>query len=440
MGVSLSKKELELEAQHTEEILAAEEEKSRAFEARVAALKPEWVTFEPEPAEFDDTPIPPEPDEAEHAGPPSGTKEPPRPQAFETTCLADVRISPVDWLWEGRIARGMITLVEGDPGVGKSTLVADIVSRHTTGKPFPGNTLERTPERALWLTLEDSLEHTLKPRILAAGGDPAMIDCRLGVPILAKAGSPDPVAIASLRETVKQTGASLMIIDPGAATVEDANSEAIVRQAMGELFKMGQLQGLTTIWIRHLVKSREGKSALMAGGGSIGLAAAARSILQVVVDRARKESGNHLDRCLINPKNNLGREAAPHYFGLTDTEITEDFTTVNVARAEWAYNEEEGCDHYDILEAVAQHEKKRGTNEKKRQGWEEVIYAAFERSGWELTAQGLASELANAGKTAKKLQDLGTTGRDFRKRYGIVWDSVKGVSRMEKPDGAQDDA
>lgn len=437
--MSLSKKELELEAQHTAEILAAEEEKSRAFEARVAAMKPEWVTFEPEPAEFDDTPIPPVEDETEHAGPPSGTKEPPRPQAFETTCLADVRISPVDWLWEGRIARGMITLVEGDPGVGKSTLVADIVARHTTGKPFPGYTLERTPERALWLTLEDSLEHTLKPRVLAAGGDPAMIDCRLGVPILAKQGAPDAVAIASLRETVKQTGATLMVIDPGAATVEDANSEAIVRQAMGELFKMGQLQGLTTIWIRHLVKSREGRSALMAGGGSIGLAAAARSILQVVVDRARKESGHHLDRCLINPKNNLGREAAPHYFGLTDTQVVEDFMEVSVARAEWAYESEDGLDHRDILDGINRFEAKKGNAEKKRQPWEEAVHAAFEANGWELTAAQLAGILAAQGKSAKNLNGLGQTGRDFRKAYGINWDSVANVHRMERPGGSQDD-
>jgi KaiC/GvpD/RAD55 family RecA-like ATPase len=437
--MTLSKRELDLELRDTEELLAAEEAKSRAFEEKVAAAKPEWVTFEPEEPAFDDTPIPPVEDETEHAGPPSGLEAPPRPEAFETTCLADVRISPVDWLWEGRIARGMITLVEGDPGVGKSTLVADIVARHTTGKPFPGYTLERTPERALWLTLEDSLEHTLKPRVLAAGGDPGMIDCRLGVPILAKAGSPDPVAIASLRETVRKTGATLMVIDPGAATVEDANSEAIVRQAMGELFKMGQLQGLTTIWIRHLVKSREGRSALMAGGGSIGLAAAARSILQVVVDRARKESGNHLDRCLINPKNNLGREAEPHYFGLTDTQVIEDFMEVSVARAEWAYTAEEGLDHRDILDGINRFESKKGNGDRKRQPWEEAIYGAFETNGWELSAKQVEAILASQGKTAKTMNNLGQTGREFRKTYGIVWDSVRNVHRMERPGGSSDD-
>lgn len=432
----LSKKELELEIADTGDILKAWEAESEAFNAKVAALLPGPPVEDPganavlvglEPA--DDHFL-----EAGHFGAaPEDREKDDSDEPFETTCLANVRISPVDWLWQGRIARGMITLVEGDPGVGKSTLVADIVARHTTGAPFPGESgAGRTPEKALWLTLEDSLEHTLKPRIVAANGDPGMIEARLGVPILAKAGAPDQKSISKLRKTVQSTGATLMVIDPGAATVEDANSEAIVRQAMGELFKMGQLDGVTVIWIRHLVKAREGKTALMAGGGSIGLAAAARSILQVVVDRGRKEAGNHLDRCVINPKNNLGKEAAPFYFGLTDTEVTEDFCTVHVARAEWAYSEEEGVDHYDILASIARAAQESGP--KARKEWEDVVFKEFEARGWELTPTQVSAALSQAGLKAKSFNQIGSSGNAFRKTYGIEYDTARCVYELTKPD------
>ncbi len=411
-----------------EDILAALEEQSRAFNAKVAALKPEWVT----PAGTATAVEPEVVDELApgHFGPDGPEKD--EVAFFPTTCLADVTISPVDWLWEGRIPRGMITLVEGDPGVGKSTLVADIVARHTSGTPFPGSKLARTPERALWLTLEDSLEHTLKPRIVAASGDPKRIDAMLGVPILATSGNPHAGNISALRETIRRTGATLLVMDPGAATVEDANSEAIVRQAMGELFRIGQEMGVTVIWIRHLVKNREGKSALMAGGGSIGLAAAARSVLQVVVDRARKDKGMGLDRCVIQPKNNLGAEAAPFYFGLEDTRIEENFAVVNVARALWAYEPEHGVDHYDILESISSYKRPDGAGPSSG-GWEDTLYAAFEQHGWALTTAQVEAALSAGGAKAKKIQDLGARGREWKRAHGITWDSAEGLHRMTRP-------
>lgn len=421
---------LKMEIEDGEDILRQLEAESRAFNAKVAAVRPQWVKPEvPAPAEAEGDHFL----EPGHFGsePPEegGKSEAP----FETVCLASVRISPVDWLWEGRIPRGMITLVEGDPGVGKSTFVADIVARHTTGTPFPGGGPARTPEKALWLTLEDSLEHTLKPRVLAAGGDPGMVEARLGVPILARQGRPDAEAIGRLRATVRATGASLMVIDPGAATVEDANSEAIVRQAMGELFKVGQEEGITTIWIRHLVKAREGKTALMAGGGSIGLAAAARSILQVLVDRARKEAGSELDRVVIQPKNNLGREAPPFYFGLEDTKVDEDFMEVHVAKCNWAYQAEEGVDHYDIAESIAKYSK---SGEKKAApSWSDAVYAEFEKNGWAATGEQIAAALSRAGVASKDLNALGSAGRSWKKQHGIVYDTAARVHRMTSPDG-----
>src|SRR2546430_12917405 len=112
------------------------------------------------------TPIPPvEPD----------AKPPPRPHV-RSLDLSAVRMEHVRWLWDKRIPREEVTIIQGDPGLGKGHIAADLAARFTTGRPMPDDTSVTQPTgRVLWLTTEDDSERVLKPRLVAAGADVQLV-------------------------------------------------------------------------------------------------------------------------------------------------------------------------------------------------------------------------------------------------------------------------
>src|SRR5438309_479207 len=87
-----------------------------------------------------------------------------------TICLADVEHEPVEWLWPGYILYRKLAILDGDPGMGKSTLSLDIAARVSAGAPMPDGSMCR-PGGVLLLTAEDGLGDTVRPRLEAAGAD-----------------------------------------------------------------------------------------------------------------------------------------------------------------------------------------------------------------------------------------------------------------------------
>src|SRR5829696_6131527 len=90
---------------------------------------------------------------------------------MQITLLSDMVTTQHDWLWQGRLARGMITILEGDPGVGKGLLAMDIAARLTRGLPMPGEDAAGPSTHVLLCSLEDNAA-TLSARAIAAGSDP----------------------------------------------------------------------------------------------------------------------------------------------------------------------------------------------------------------------------------------------------------------------------
>src|SRR5436309_1083897 len=88
--------------------------------------------------------------------------------------LTDVQEHTLDWLWDKRILRGKLTLLDGDPDLGKSLITIDLAARVTTGQPMPDGSPGITGNVIL-IAPEDDAADTIKPRILAAGGDPSRI-------------------------------------------------------------------------------------------------------------------------------------------------------------------------------------------------------------------------------------------------------------------------
>jgi len=215
----------------------------------------------------------------------------PTPQALVTR-LSDVEPQDVAWLWHPYIPLGKLTLLEGDPGLGKTFISLTLAAAITRGWPLlsqtgaPGEELE--PADVLYMSAEDGLADTLRPRLDAADADVSRVHALTGWRITGDDGTDTEGAVSLgdipiLEQALAQTKPKLIIIDPlqaylGAGVdMHRANETRPLLTALGNL---AEKYGCAVVCIRHLNKALGGK-ALYAGLGSIDFAAAARSVLQV---------------------------------------------------------------------------------------------------------------------------------------------------------------
>ncbi len=222
-------------------------------------------------------------------------------------CAADVIPERVRWLWPGRIPLGKVTVIDGDPGLGKSTLMADIAARITTHRLMPDDSRSGLdgPASVLILSAEDGAGDTIRPRLEAAGTDLERViiwDCNLdddGSEMLPSL----PEDTGLLADLIQRHGVMLVTIDPltaylGAKT--NSYRDQDVRRALTPLAKVGEATGAAIVLVRHLNKAMGG-SAIYRGGGSIGIVGAARSGLLVA-----KHPDDEERRILASTKCNLG--------------------------------------------------------------------------------------------------------------------------------------
>jgi hypothetical protein len=216
------------------------------------------------------------------------TEPPENPlRTAQVTRLSDVTVTPVRWLWRDWIPYGKLTVLEGDPGVGKSQITLAVAAAVTGGSPLPGAAAEE-PADVILMTGEDGLGDTVRPRVEAAGGDAARVwsidgiregDGKLRFPSL-------PEDTTALRLEIRAHQASLVIVDTFTTYLGgEYNSfkDADIRRALAPLAQVADATGCAIVLIRHLTKQARGR-AITAGGGSIGIAGAARSILLLAVD------------------------------------------------------------------------------------------------------------------------------------------------------------
>lgn len=227
--------------------------------------------------------------------------------------LSHVRPAEREWLWPGHIPVGAITLLDGDPGLGKSLIALDLIARVTTGRPMPDGTCSIDwPAGVVLLAAEDELGATIVPRLLAAGADMR----RVAVLRQAEIYDERTDKVLGYRDvqlprdeidvSMAATGveAVLVVIDPLMSYLEPSiNSwrDQDVRAALAPLAEMAQRNSLAVLAVRHLNKAG-GSNPLYRGGGSIGFIDAARSGLLV----AKSPDDPEHERILAGTKSNLG--------------------------------------------------------------------------------------------------------------------------------------
>jgi hypothetical protein len=242
--------------------------------------------------------------------------EPPAPQPTGEQLgiyLSTVQPERVEWLWPGRIPLGKLTLLDGDPGLGKSVLTMDLAARVSAGLSMPDGAPSAGAAGVVLLSAEDGLADTIAPRLLAAGADLSRI---LALPTVSHPARPPaiPGDMVWIKAAVQQTRAALVVVDPLMAFLSpDVNShrDQDVRRGLLPLAALAGEMGFAVVVVRHLNKAAGGNP-LYRGGGSIGIIGAARSGLLVA-----RDPDNPDKRVLASTKCNLAKLPASLSFDLS---------------------------------------------------------------------------------------------------------------------------
>lgn len=237
--------------------------------------------------------------------------------------LADVQPEVVQWVWKNRIARGKLTLLVGDPGLGKSLLTLDVAARVSTGSGWPDAPRDGCePGGVLLIGAEDGLADTVRPRLDAAGADVRRIAALEGIAVTDPESGDrfvSPVTLADVemigRAICDIPGCALVVIDPVSAFLGEADSHnnAEVRAALSPLTALAERTGVAIVMVTHLRKG-EG-AAIYRAMGSLGFAAASRSAWVVSKDDGDSTGRRRL---LLSLKANLAPDVAGLAFTIED--------------------------------------------------------------------------------------------------------------------------
>lgn len=192
--------------------------------------------------------------------------------------MEDVVSKEVEWLWYPYIPYGKITIIEGDPGEGKTTLVLKLAAALSRGLPLPcDDDKEYEPIHIIYQTAEDGIEDTIKPRLVKAGADCSRIR------VIDETDKELSMTDDRLEQAIIETGARLIILDPIQAYIGatvDMHRANEIRPVLKHLGIIAEKHNCAIILIGHMNKASGSKSTYR-GLGSIDIQATARSVLLV---------------------------------------------------------------------------------------------------------------------------------------------------------------
>ena len=239
--------------------------------------------------------------------------------------LSDVAPEKIEWLWPDRIAIGKITMIGGEPGLGKSQVSIAIAAAVTTGGSWPLGTGRAPSGSVVILSAEDGLADTVRPRFDAAGGDASKVRIVRAVQSTQQGGRRTFNLLADLalleREITSIGDVRLVLIDPVSSYLGkiDSHKNADVRSVLEPLGDMAERLRVAVVTITHLSKG-DGK-AINRFMGSIAFVAAARTAFAVVADA---EDESRARRFLLPVKNNIASQKDGLAFHLAQRLIAED--------------------------------------------------------------------------------------------------------------------
>lgn len=201
-------------------------------------------------------------------------KEPSKPETVKIIRMSDVELTPVEWLWKPYLPFGKLSVLQGNPGEGKTYFAIHLAAACTNGKLLP-NMERMEPFNVIYQTAEDGLGDTVKPRLIEAGAD---LDRVL---VIDDSDVQLTLSDERIEKAIIENNARLVIIDPIQAYLGadvDMNRANEVRPIFMRLGQVAQRTGCAILLIGHLNKAA-GMQSLQRGLGSIDIAAAVRSVM-----------------------------------------------------------------------------------------------------------------------------------------------------------------
>jgi AAA domain-containing protein len=221
----------------------------------------------------------------------------------------------VRWLWNGWVPLGALTVVAGEPGLGKSTLTGAHLAAHITRGALAGE-LHGKPADVLIASAEDDWSAVIVPRLMAANGNLERVH-RVDVSDDDGAGTftlPDDVrrlevavdALAGAGRTV-----AMIAVDPVGAFLSgstDSHKDASVRRALTPLAQLAMDRGIAVVCVAHLTKDQS-QRLMSRVSGSVAFGAAPRSVIGFARDPDDPDGEQGVDRIIVHAKSNVGRYA-----------------------------------------------------------------------------------------------------------------------------------
>lgn len=248
--------------------------------------------------------------------------------------LSEVTAKPIRWLWHGRIARGKVSMLAGNPGLGKSQVTASLAAVVTTGSRWPVDRTKCDQGSVIILSAEDDAEDTIRPRLQAAGADLARVFILDAVKDWDDEGQEQrrsfnlKTDLARLEEMLAEVGdVALIVIDPVTAYLggTDSHKNADIRALLAPLSDAAARHGAAVVCVSHLNKGSNSE-VLMRVMGSLAFVAAARAAFVVV-----KDQEDETRRLFLPIKNNIGNDQSGLAFRIEQASVPGDIETSRVA-------------------------------------------------------------------------------------------------------------
>ena len=237
-------------------------------------------------------------------------KVPEKEELVPMLCYEDIEQTSVEWLWFPYLPFGKLTIIQGNPGEGKTYFAMMLTAACTNRKTFP-NMEEIEPFNVIYQTAEDGMGDTIKPRLVEAGADLSR------VMVIDDTEEALTLSDDRIEKAIRQNQVRLLIIDPVQAFIGadvDMNRANEVRPVFRKLGMIAEKTGCAIVLIGHLNKS-SGTQSTYRGLGSIDIMAAVRSLL--FIGKVKKDPTT---RVLIHEKSSLAPPGETMAFKLGDEE------------------------------------------------------------------------------------------------------------------------
>lgn len=242
-----------------------------------------------------------------------------------------VTLEPVHWLWPGFLPAGMLTILGGAPGCGKTTIGLSLAATVTSGGLWPdGSRFAETGDVLIW-SGEDA-HAVLAARLVAMGADMGRVHFVDGI-TGSEGEAFDPGRDMSLLERKAELlqSARLLILDPIVSAVSgDSNKAAEVRRSLQPVVALAQRLGCAVVGITHFSKGTGGRDPAERITGSIAFAALARLVL--VAAKGQADEGEGPRRVLVRAKSNIGPDDGGFAYTLDRVDVA---PQVEGQRVQW---------------------------------------------------------------------------------------------------------